>query len=636
MAVMLAGAENAWPTIKRFWPLAEPDRSLIFAGGALAVLAAAAEVVAVYLFGVITDDVLTSGDVSAFWAPAATWLVVAIVGAVATFVGGCLVALAGERFLLRLRDRTFAHVQRVPLDFLDQSRLGDLMTRLTDDIESVEGFVVSGMIRTGTALVSVVAFATCAFLIRWELALAACALIPLFWLVSTVIGGRFQAAAAEERAGNGGIATVVEESLSNQAVIRAYNRQADEQERLHRQGTAFLRARMAETRLGSMYGPLVGVVETVCVLAVLGMGAWELSAGRISLGGLLSFAAYLGYLYPPIQSLGQFSLSAAEAAAAVERLDDVLTVPPSVDDRDAPDNGWRARGRVDVVDVGFRYTPTARPTLERLTFGADPGELVLLAGPSGAGKSTVTKLLLRFYDPGAGRIMIDGVDIRLMPLRTLRSNVTLLHQESQLFSGSVYDNIAYGRPSASSAEVLAAARAADAHDFVSGLPEGYRTDVGHRGRLLSGGQRQRVAIARALLRDTPILVLDEPTTGLDRESAARIMGPLRRLMSGRTTILITHDTHLDVSPTRVVHLPATPAARPPIAPATRPPAVQNPAAPTGADPAVAISQKPASRMGRHPAAGAIPAEVSRFIGRAETPGIVRPSPAAATPSPPQR
>ncbi|SNY75977.1 ATP-binding cassette, subfamily B, MsbA [Paractinoplanes atraurantiacus] len=212
------------------------------------------------------------------------------------------------------------------------------------------------------------------------------------------------------------------------------------------------------------------------MLTVLGLGVWELAAGRVSLGGLLSFAA-------------------------------------------------------------------------------DPGDLVLLAGPSGAGKSTVTKLLLRFYDPTAGRILLDGVDIRRLPVRTLRANVTLLHQESQLFAGSLYDNIAYGRPSATAWEVEAAARAADAHDFITAMPEGYRTDVGHRGRLLSGGQRQRVAIARALLRDTPVLVLDEPTAGLDRESAARIMGPLRRLMAGRTTILITHDTHLDVSPTRVVRIP---------------------------------------------------------------------------------
>jgi ATP-binding cassette subfamily B protein len=298
----------------------------------------------------------------------------------------------------------------------------------------------------------------------------------------------------------------------------------------------------------------VQVVETICVLAVLGMGAWELSAGRITLGGLLSFAAFLGYLYPPIQSLGQFSLTVAEASAAVERIDEVLRTPPGVSDQGAEDSGWRCAGQIDFVDVGFHYPRAERATVERLSFAAGPGELVLLAGPSGAGKSTVTKLLLRFYDPTAGQIMIDGVDLRHLSLRTLRENVTLLHQESQLFAGTVYDNIAYARPEASFEQVVRAAQAADADAFIRTLPGGYQADVGHRGRLLSGGQRQRIAIARALLRDTRILVLDEPTTGLDQESAHRVMEPLRRLMAGRTTILITHDAGLAVRPDRVVTL----------------------------------------------------------------------------------
>jgi ATP-binding cassette subfamily B protein len=541
---------------RRFWPLARPDRKLLVLGAALAVLAAACEVTAIWVFGIITDDALTAKNLSAFWTPAAVWLGVAIVAAAATFLGDCRTALAGERFLFRLRNSMFGYMQRLPLDFFDNGRLGDLMTRLTDDVESVEELVASGVVRAVTSVISIVTFAVAAFCIRWDLALAACVLIPLFWLVSRSFTGKVRAAAADERAGNGGIADVVEESLSNQAVVQAYNRQRDQEHRLHEQGLAWLNARMAEAKLSALYGPLVQVVETVCILAVLGMGAWELSAGRITLGGLLSFAAFLGYLYPPIQSLGQFSLTVAEAGAAVDRLDDVLRTAPAVTDHAAEDTGWRCHGRIDFIDVGFRYPRSARRSVDRLSFGADPGELVLLSGPSGAGKSTVTKLLLRFYDPTAGRIMIDGRDIRQLSLRTLRENVTLLHQESQLFAGTVYDNIAYGRPSATYEEVVNAAHAADAHDFIDALSDGYRTEVGHRGRLLSGGQRQRIAIARALLRDTAILVLDEPTTGLDQQSATRIMAPLRRLMAGRTTILITHDASIAVRPDKVVAIHA--------------------------------------------------------------------------------
>ena len=606
-------------TLRRFWPFAVPDRKLLIYGGALAILAAGAEVAAVYLFGVITDEALSAKKLSAFWSPAALWLGAAAIGAVATFRADCMTSLAGERFLFRLRNSVFAQVQRLPLDFLDNGRLGDLMARLTDDVEAIEGLVASGLIRTVTATVSVVAFATAAFVIRWDLALAACALVPIFWLVSRSISAKVQDAALDERASNGSIASVVEESLSNQAVVQAYNRQEVEEHRLATEGRTWLAARMAEARLSSMYGPMVQVVETVCILVVLGMGAWELSAGRISLGGLLSFAAFLGYLYPPIQSLGQFSLTAAEAAAAVERLDGVVRTPPAVDDGNAEDNGWRCHGRVDLVEVGFRYPRADRPTVDRLTFAANPGELVMLAGPSGAGKSTVTKLLLRFYDPTAGRILLDRVDIRQLPLRTLRENVTLLHQESQLFGGSIYDNIAYGRPGASTQDVIRAARLADAHEFIVALPDGYDSPVGHRGRLLSGGQRQRIAIARALLRDTPILVLDEPTTGLDRDTTARIMEPLRRLMAGRTTILITHDTQLGLDPDQIVTLPGDGTDRPPTGvepvPTTRIPALPG-LSRTGLIPAMVPNRFVGRATPRH----------SRAVGRARvTPGSRRPN-----------
>jgi ATP-binding cassette subfamily B protein len=549
----------AWRTFRQFWPLARADARLLILGGLLAILTAGCEVVVIWLFGVITDHALAARNLSAFWMPATAWLGAAIASAAAAFAGDYATALAGERFLFRLRNSIFAHVQRLPLDFFDNSRLGDLMARLTDDIEAIEQLVASGLVRLVASAVSIVLFAGAAFYVRWDLALAACALVPLFWLVSKVFAGRVQQAAAEERASNGSISSVVEESLSNQAIVQAYNRQQTEERRLHEEGLTWLRAKMAETRLSALYQPLVQVVETVCVLVVLGMGAWELSTGRISLGGLLSFAAFLGYLYPPVQGLGQLSLSMAEATAASDRLAEVRSAQPAVTDATARYAPWHSRGRVDFVDVSFQYPQASRRTLNGLSFTAEPGELVMVAGRSGAGKSTVTKLLLRFYDPAAGQVLLDGVDIRTLSLRTLRENVTLLHQESMLFPGTVRDNIAYGRPAATDEEIVQAAIAADAHAFISALPEGYQTQIGQRGRLLSGGQRQRIAIARAMIRNTPVLVLDEPTTGLDPQTAARIMEPLRRLMAGRTTILITHDAQVAPHPDQVITITEDPA-----------------------------------------------------------------------------
>jgi ATP-binding cassette subfamily B protein len=436
------------------------------------------------------------------------------------------------------------------------------MARLTDDIEAIEALVASGLVHVVTAVVSVVFFAGAAFFVRWDLALVACALVPLFWLVTKGFSGSFRRAASRERISNGAMTSAVEESLSNQSLVQANNRQETEERRLHEEGRTWLHAKLAQARLSALYEPLVQVVETVCVLIVLGVGAWELANDRITLGGLLAFAAYLGYLYPCIQSLGEIALTTSEAAAGSDRVIEVLETRPTVADAPSARTRVARRGRVAFDGVTFRYPGADRAIIEGLTFRAGPGELILLTGASGTGKSTIAKLLLRFYDPTAGGVRLDGIPLRELSLRTLRDSVTILHQENLLFPGTVRDNIAYGRPDATEAGIIAAAVAADAHDFITGLPDGYDTLTGQRGRLLSGGQRQRIAIARAMVRDAPVLVLDEPTTGLDAATAKRVLDPLRRLMAGRTTILISHDLHLVPEADQVIILGAHTASRP--------------------------------------------------------------------------
>ncbi|MEU8251774.1 ABC transporter ATP-binding protein [Nonomuraea sp. NPDC048916] len=538
----LAPAVTLRRTFREFWPGTRGLRLLFAAGAVLAVLAALCEVAAIGLFGHITDEVLTTRNLAAFWAPASAWLGLAAVAGLTSFGGTYTTALGAERFLLSLRDRVFAHVQTLTPDYFENRRLGDLMARLTDDIEAIEELVGSGLVKLVTTVASVVFFAGAAFFVRWDLALITMALVPAFLVVSKLFAARFRTAAAYERRSNGAMNSVIEESLANQPLVQAYNREENESGRLHREGHGWLRANMSQAWLSGMYGPLVQVIETVCLIVVLGFGAWEIAEGRLTLGGLLAFAAYLAMLYPAVQSLGQIALTVSEAAAGSDRVLEILDARPTVTDRPvAAPLVARSRGRIEFDDVGFTYPNRRRPTLDHLSFTADPGELIVCTGPSGAGKSTLTKLLLRFYDPSTGRILLDGVDIREVTRASLRENVTILHQESLLFSGSVRENIAYGRPAASLDDVIQAAELAGVHDFVSTLPRGYETPLGQRGRLVSGGQRQRIAIARALLRDAPVLVLDEPMTGLDEATAARVMAPLRRLMAGRTTILITHD-----------------------------------------------------------------------------------------------
>jgi ATP-binding cassette subfamily B protein len=312
---------------------------------------------------------------------------------------------------------------------------------------------------------------------------------------------------------------------------------------------------MAEAKLSSLYAPVTYCIETICILTVFGFGAWEIAEHRLSIGGMLSFAILLTYIYPEIQSLSGYRATLAESRASVQRVNEVLESRPVVTDSSGSLPQAKAQGRIEFEDVTFRYPETDNSILERLSFAAEPGKLLAIVGPSGAGKSTVANLLLRFYDPDKGRILLDGNDIRDLSLRVLRDNVTMLQQENLLFAGTVRENIAYGKLGATDDEIYDAARAASAHEFVTHLPQGYDTPIGQRGRRLSGGQRQRIAIARAILRDTPVLILDEPTSGLDLASARRVIDTFRDFLAEHTTILITHDPSVAALADDVLSLP---------------------------------------------------------------------------------
>lgn len=371
----------------------------------------------------------------------------AVLGAAVGYTGNSLAVWTAERFVLRLRARVFGHVQDLPPHFFQRHRQGDLVERLTGDVEAIEQMVVSGVVGTVSALFSTVFFATAAFWLRWDLALATFVLAPLFWLAARS-SGRIKAVAREERIADGAITSVVEESLGNIVLTQAYNRKAAEEKRLRREAGAWMRASVAGARMSELYEQLVQVIETLCVLAVIGLGAWEISQDRMTIGQLLAFAAFLGYLYPPIRNLGQLGLTLTAATAGAERLLDILDAEPAVAE---PPPGtavapWRVHGTVEFDQVGFRYPGAGKRTLAGVALTAGPGEFVLITGASGAGKSTVAKLLLRFYDPAEGSVCLDGVPLHSMPLSFLRENVTLLPQETPILHGTLRENIACGRP----------------------------------------------------------------------------------------------------------------------------------------------------------------------------------------------
>ncbi|MFJ2607407.1 ABC transporter ATP-binding protein [Streptomyces sp. NPDC087425] len=550
--------DEATPTIparvafRRFFPLTRGLRKWLLIVWACTVIAALAETEAILVFADLTDNALRKGSLAAFWHPAATWLGVAVIGAIVAYAGNSLAAWTTERFVMRLREHVFDHVQQLPPHFFQHHRQGDLLSRLTSDVEAIETMVVSGLVGAASAAFSAVFYAIAAFWLRWDLAAATFVLAPLFWLAARRFSGSIKAVSREGRVADGAITSVVEESLGNIVLTQAYDRRDAERRRLHEEANAWFRASVRSTRLNEAYEQLVQVIETLCVLAVIGIGAWEISTGRMTLGQLLAFAAFLGYLYPPVRGLAQLGLTVTAATAGAERLIEILDVRPSVaDPRHASDTG-RPDGTLELRDVAFRYPGADRTALEGLSLTVHPGEFVIVTGPSGAGKSTVAKLLLRFYDPDAGGLLLDGVPLRDFPLARLREYVTLLPQETLVLHDTVRANIACGRPGASEQAIVEAAKAADAHEFVLRLPDGYDTKVDPNSARLSGGQLQRLAIARAILRDAPVLVLDEPTTGLDALAARRVVKPLRRLMAGRTTVMITHDLNLAPDADRIL------------------------------------------------------------------------------------
>ncbi|WP_093484343.1 ABC transporter ATP-binding protein [Streptomyces sp. 2333.5] len=544
-------------SVRRFWPLTRGDRRWIVLVCLCAIVAALAETVAILVFAELTDNALQKGSVSAFWAPAALWLGVAVAGGVVGYLGNSLAAWTAERFVMRLRARVFAHLQKLPPHFFQRNRRGDLVERLTGDVDAIEQLVVTGLVQAATATFGVIFYAGAAFWLRWDMALVTFALAPLFWIATRRFTGRVKEVSRRERAADGAITSVVEEGLVNVVLTQAYNRQHDEQERLRREARSWLRASVTSARLNELYEQIVEVLETLCVLAIIGLGAWEISAGRMTLGQLLAFAAFVGYLYPPIRDLGQLGLTVTEATAGSERLLEILDARPAVTDPDpavvvaAPS---RAVGAVEACRVHFHYPGTTEEVLKDFSFSAVPGELVVITGPSGAGKSTLAALLLRFYDPDAGSIRLDGIPVNRLPLNRLRRNITLLPQETLVLHDTVEENIACGRENVTHGDVVRAARAADAEVFIAALPDGYDTVIAPGTSRLSGGQLQRVAIARAMLRDAPVLILDEPTTGLDTLATQRIIGPLRRLAAGRTTIVITHDLDLAADADRILVL----------------------------------------------------------------------------------
>jgi ABC-type multidrug transport system fused ATPase/permease subunit len=539
---------------RRFWPYARPYRKWLGFSLIFIILGPAIDTATIWMFKVVVDEVLVPRDFDPFWWIALAYLGLTLLGGIIGFADEYLSTWVGQRFLLDLRTQLFAHLQSLSLGFFERRRQGDLLARLTGDIGAIESLVLSGVADFLSYVFNVIFFTAALFYLQWDLALISLIVAPLFWVTARRFSRLIRTASRERRRRSGSLTAVAEESLGNVQVVQAYNRQDFEVARYEREAAGSFRATMASMRLRAIFTPVVQLIELAGALVVIGLGTYKLSNNELTLGELLAFMTYLTRLYDPIRSLTKLTTTVYSASAGAERVIELLDEQPAVVDRPDARDLSRARGVVDVDDVSFRYPETERDAVAGVSFSVGPGETLALVGGSGAGKSTIAKLLLRFQEPDSGAISVDGHDVRALTLHSLRENIAVLLQETLVFEGTVRENIAYGRADATAAQIEQAARASDAHEFISALPDGYDTEIGERGRRLSGGQRQRIAIARAMVRDAPVLILDEPTTGLDNESTQRVMAPMRRLMEGRATIVISHNLMTVRSATEIVVL----------------------------------------------------------------------------------
>ncbi len=450
------------------------------------------------------------------------------------------VSIAGQKVTFAIRRRLFAHLQRLSLSFHRQHRIGDLLLRVTGDTNMLREMLVDATLIITTEFLVLLAMVGVMFYLDWQLTMVSLAVIPLLGLAVFRISGELRNAVRQQRKKEGRMAAIVGEMLQAIAVIQVFGREAHEEERFGRANRKTLRQGKRTVRLEAGLDRVAEALIAVGTGGVLWFGVSRVLAGVLTPGDLLVFTSYLAATYRPLRRIAQITGRLSKATVCAERVFSILRADDRIavrrDARPAP----RFRGRVTLKDVSFRYRPDAPPVLRDVSFTVLPGQTVALVGPNGAGKSTLCALLPRLYEPTCGTITVDGEKLSHFTLESLREQIGVVLQQPLLFAGTIRDNIAYGKPDASLAEVVAAAQAADAHDFIVNLPGGYDTRIGERGDTLSGGQRQKIAIARAIIKDPPILILDEPTAMLDPTSAAQVNATLARLSRHKTTLRVTH------------------------------------------------------------------------------------------------
>ena len=502
-------------------------------------LAAAGNLYLPWIFRDMIDKVLNAKDYYMLNVISASIVVIFLLRGIFLYGQNYLMSYVGQHVIIDIRSEVFRKLQRLSMSFYDKNKTGTIMSYVTNDVNALQGAMVDNTIELVTEGIILIGSVCAMIYLDWKLTLFTILTFPVVLYFMNYFGKKIRRSGGQIQEATADITSVLQESVSSARVVKSFVREQYEIERFERENEANLKANLKNAKYMATLTPTIEFVAALGVTLILWYGGNNVIAGETTAGSLVAFLAYAVNISNPIKRITRVSGNIQKALAAAQRVFDVLDLREEV--RDLPDAKAlpAVTGNVSFEHVTFSYN-TGDEILHDLSFTAKPGQAIGLVGPSGAGKSTVASLLPRFYDCDAGTIRIDGTDIRHVTLDSLRNQVGIVPQETILFNGSVYDNILYGRLDATKEEIEAAAKAANAHDFIMELPEGYNTMLGDRGVNISGGQLQRIAIARAILKDPRILILDEATSALDTESERVVQEALNRLMVGRTSIIIAH------------------------------------------------------------------------------------------------
>lgn len=466
-------------------------------------------------------------------------IVIAVIGAVGTYIEKQTITAVGQRVMHELRRTFYWHIQRLSMSYHDNKRTGDVISTVTNDIDSIQSAVSSGVLDALYYTLVLFGMIGVMLYLDWRFTLIALSVLPLLFLVVYTFTRKIKMASRALRKKEAEIVSTLQEVLSSIRIVKAFGREEYEQKRFEEESIESVDLALRARDIKAKLSPAVDIIVACGTALVLWFGARQALNGTLSPGVLVVFFLYLGKMYKPMRELSKLSDTYSKALVGWERIRDFLAIDLQV--RDLPGAGTAPpfKGEIELEHINFGYLPN-RMVLKDICLKVKPGQVAALVGATGSGKSTLISLVPRFYDPQSGTVKVDGVDIRNYKRKTVRHQISLVLQETLLFRAPIWQNIAYGRPEATRDEIVQAAHLANAHEFIERLPEGYNTMIGERGATLSGGQRQRIAIARAIIRNSPILILDEPSTGLDAASEKLVLEGLEHLMEGKTTIMVAH------------------------------------------------------------------------------------------------